>query len=147
MISKDFQENPTYIWLLLQLVKEIYPKTVNTSIKNYSTNLFQLITLQTSNLLLSVLEIHLMYSTTKQLLSLMIDLKNLEVNNSLKEVLEMINMMKNMKPYGKIGHQICLMKLNFQFHQMFYSHQVTPLTLLKDQLNKDHLSYQKIING
>lgn len=147
MISKDFKKNRMYIWLLLQLVKEIYPKMPNTSIKTYLTKLFLLIILLTSNSLHSVLEIHLMYSSIKPLLFLMTDSKNSELNVSLKEVLEMINMMKNLKQYGKIGHLICSMKLNSQFHQMFYSHQVIPLMLLKDQLNKEQVSYQKNING
>lgn len=120
---------------------------LTTSIKSYSTKVFHQIIFKMLNLPPLDSEIHLMYSSIKLVLHLMTDFLNSALKESSKEDLEMINMMKNMKLYGRTGPQACLLKPNFQHHQMFSFHQAMPWTYFQETSNKDQNTWLKITNG
>lgn len=140
MISINFTKNRLFTWSLQQLDKEIYQKILICSMKNYLNKIFPLIIFPMSNLLPLVLEIHLMSSLTKLPSFLMTDLLSSVPLVWLKEGLEMINMMKNMKLFGKIGHHQLMMKLVFHPHLMCYFHQIINSVLFLTKYKDQHLN-------
>jgi len=97
-----------------QIVKHLWSK--------YKIQTFQKIYLKKLNLLHSVLEILLMFISTRLLKMLKMPSQDLEQQLSLKLDMEMTNMKKNMKPFIMIGHQIVSLILVSHHHQIFYYH-------------------------